>query len=54
MGNERKIRDGEYIKKALLEGGSPAAPDDLRKLFETLPSDRCEGKDGSKLRFVVE
>jgi hypothetical protein len=44
----------EDIKKALLQGGSPATPDDLRKRFETFLIDRCKGKDASKLRFVVE
>ena len=38
----------------VLEGGSPATPDDLRKRFETFLSDRCKGKDAGKLRFVVE
>ncbi|MCA3121329.1 MAG: ATP-binding protein [Rhodocyclaceae bacterium] len=44
----------EDIKKALLQGGSPATPDDLRKRFEAFLTDRCKGKDASKLRFVVE
>ncbi|MCZ8259129.1 MAG: DUF6079 family protein [Beijerinckiaceae bacterium] len=42
------------IKKALLQGGSPASPDELRKRFESLLNDRCKGKDTNKLRFVVE
>jgi hypothetical protein len=42
------------IKKALLQGGSPAEPDDLRKRFDAFLNDRCKGKDASKLRFVVE
>ncbi|HRF10746.1 MAG TPA: DUF6079 family protein, partial [Candidatus Accumulibacter phosphatis] len=45
---------GDDIKKALLQGGSPATPDDLRKRFESFLNDRCKGKDASKLRFVVE
>ena len=45
---------GDDIKKALLQGGSPATPDDLRKRFETFLNDRCKGKDTTKLRFVVE
>jgi hypothetical protein len=44
----------EDIKKALLQGGSPATPEDLRKRFEALLNDRCKGKDTSKLRFFVE
>jgi hypothetical protein len=42
------------IRQALLEGGSPATPEDLRKRFEAFLSDRCKGKDTTKLRFVVE
>lgn len=42
------------IKKALLQGGSPTSPDELRKRFESLLNDRCKGKDTTKLRFVVE
>jgi hypothetical protein len=42
------------IRQALLSGGSPATPDDLRKRFESLLNERCKGKDASKLRFVVE
>lgn len=50
-----KIRvTGDGIKKALLSGGSPATPDDLRKRFEVFLNERCKGKDASKLRFVVE
>ena len=45
---------GDDIKNALLLGGSPATPDDLRKRFESFLNDRCKGKDSSKLRFVVE
>ena len=45
---------GDDIKKALLMGGSPATPDDLRKRFESFLNERCKGKDTSKLRFVVE
>ena len=46
--------NGDDIRKALLQGGSPATPDDLRKRFETFLNERCKGKDASKLRFVVE
>jgi hypothetical protein len=45
---------GDEIKIALLQGGSPATPADLRKRFETFLNDRCKGKDASKLRFIVE
>jgi hypothetical protein len=42
------------IRLALLQGGSPATPEDLRKRFESFLNDRCKGKDTTKLRFVVE
>jgi len=45
---------GEDIKKALLQGGSPATPDDLRKRFEAFLNDRCKGKDAVRIRFVIE
>jgi len=53
-GLEKIAVSGEVIKAALLQGGSPATPDDLRKRFEIFLNDRCKGKDASKLRFVVE
>lgn len=53
-GLEKICITGDEIKKALLLGGSPAAPDDLRKRFENLLNERCKGKNASKLRFVVE
>jgi len=45
---------GDDIKHALLQGGTPATPDDLRRRFEAFLNDRCKGKDSAKLRFVVE
>lgn len=42
------------IRQALLQGGSPATPEDLRKRFESFLNERCKGKDTTKLRFVVE
>jgi hypothetical protein len=53
-GLEKIAVSGEVIKAALLQGGSPATPDDLRKRFEVFLNERCKGKDASKLRFVVE
>lgn len=51
---EKIIVKSEDVKKALLQGGSPATPEDLRKRFETFLNDRCKGRDTTKLRFVVE
>ena len=45
MSDERKIIDGKNIKKALLQYGSTATPDDFRKRFETFLNDRCKGKE---------
>jgi hypothetical protein len=45
---------GDEIKQALLQGGSPSTPDDLRKRFDTFMNERCKGKDATKLRFVIE
>lgn len=42
------------IRQALLQGGSPATPEDLRRRFESFLNDRCKGKETTKLRFVVE
>ena len=53
-GLEKVNVSGEDIRNALLHGGSPATPEDLRKRFESFLTDRCKGKDASKLRFVVE
>ena len=44
----------EELKQALLLGGSPAKPDELRSRFDTFLNDRCKGKDSTKLRFVIE
>jgi hypothetical protein len=53
-GLEKIIVSADDIKQALLSGGSPAAPEELRKRFESFLNERCKGKDTSKLRFVVE
>ncbi len=53
-GLEKIVVTGDDIKKALLTGGSPATPEDLRRRFESFINERCKGKDASKLRFVVE
>ena len=53
-GLEKIAVKGDEIKQALLQGGSPATPDDLRKRFDTFMNERCKGKDATKLRFVIE
>ncbi|WP_218918124.1 DUF6079 family protein [Falsihalocynthiibacter arcticus] len=53
-GLDKVVVSGDDIRQALLQGGSPATPEDLRKRFEAFLTDRCKGKDTTKLRFVVE
>lgn len=53
-GLEKIAVKGDEIKQALLLGGSPATPDDLRKRFDSFMNEHCKGKDASKLRFVIE
>lgn len=53
-GLERIDLATDEIRQALLQGGSPATPGDLRKRFDALLNERCKGKDENKLRFVVE
>ena len=52
-GLEKIAVKGDEIKQALLQGGSPATPDDLRKRFDNFMNERCKGKDSTKLRFVI-
>ena len=42
----------DYFCRVL--GAVPKTPEDLRKRFEAFLTDRCNGKDTTKLRFVVE
>ena len=53
-GLDKVVVSGDDIRQALLQGGSPATPEDLRKRFEAFLTNRCKGKDTTKLRFVVE
>jgi hypothetical protein len=53
-GLEKIAVKGDEIKQALLQGGSPATPDELRKRFDAFMNERCKGKDATKLRFVIE
>lgn len=42
------------VQSALLSGGSPATPDELKARFDKFIEDRARGKEKNKLRFVVE
>lgn len=53
-GLEKITVKADELRQALLQGGSPATPDELRKRFDTLISERGKGKDATKLRFVIE
>jgi len=50
----KEVVTADEIRKALLAGGSPATPDELRRRFEAFINEHCKGKDLSKLRFIVE
>jgi hypothetical protein len=42
------------LRAALLSGGSPVTPDDIRKRFDDLISDKTRGKVTAKVRIVLE
>ncbi|MEI2614069.1 MAG: DUF6079 family protein [Methylotenera sp.] len=42
------------IQSALLAGGSPATPEELKARFDKFIAEHTRGKDANKLRFVVE
>ena len=48
---EVKIED---LRSALLKGGAPATPDELKKRFDEYLADLAKGKDPSKVRIVLE
>ena len=48
---EVKIED---LRSALLKGGAPATPDELKKRFDEYLVDLTKGKDPSKVRIVLE
>ncbi|MEW6636874.1 MAG: DUF6079 family protein [Actinomycetota bacterium] len=47
------VRTGE-LKAALLDGGSPATPDELRRRFERFLRERIRGEDPGRVRIVLE
>ena len=42
------------LRAALLSGGSPVTPADIRKRFDDLISDKTRGKEAAKVRIVLE
>lgn len=48
------IINGEDLRSALLNGGSPATPEELRKRFESFLAARVEGADPGRVRIVLE
>ena len=42
------------LQEALLTGGSPATPDELKKRFEEFLTQLSKGKDVGKVRIVIE
>jgi len=45
---------GSELREALLEGGSPATPEELRSRFEEFVNHRIKGHDPAKVRIVIE
>ena len=44
----------EKLRHALLDGGAPATPGDLKKRFEAFLDARAKGKDPQKVRIIWE
>ncbi|MCI0526735.1 MAG: DUF6079 family protein, partial [Nitrospira sp.] len=44
----------ENLRSALLAGGSPTTPAEVKKRFEDYLSELTKGKDPTKVRIVVE
>jgi len=44
----------EKLRSALLKGGAPATPEELKKRFEEYLAEVTKGKDLSKVRIVLE
>ena len=44
----------EDLRAALLAGGSPASPSEMKKRFERHLDDLAKGKEPSKVRVVLE
>lgn len=42
------------LKTALLKGGSPATPEEMKKRFEEFLSEFTKGKDLTKVRIVLK
>ncbi len=45
---------GEELRTALLDGGSPATPDEMRKRFERFLDNRIQDADPGRVRIVLE
>ncbi len=44
----------EDLQAALLSGGSPATPAEMKKRFEKYPDELTKGKEPGKVRIVLE
>jgi len=44
----------DEIRKALLAGGSPATPGEMKKRFDKYLDELTKGKDPEKVRIVLE
>lgn len=53
-GLQKVVVTTQEVQNALLSGGSPATPAEIRKRFEELLNDKTRGKDPAKVRIVLE
>jgi len=44
----------EQLRSALVSGGSPATPVELKKRFEEFLDELTKGKESGKVRIVIE
>ncbi|RMD75471.1 MAG: hypothetical protein D6823_09995, partial [Chloroflexi bacterium] len=53
-GLTKVVVTAEELRAALLRGGSPATPTELKKRFEEYLAERTKGYEQGKVRIVLE
>jgi len=51
---EKIVVKGEDLRAALLDGGSPATPEEMMRRFKRFLDKQTGGKDGDRVRIVLE
>jgi hypothetical protein len=51
---EKVVVKGEDVRAALLDGGSPATPEEMMRRFKRFLDKQTGGKDGDRVRIVLE